>query len=59
VPRSIAQPDYANTGVPKGEMRLNKNKIELLNTKTPEAMRKVCRLSRELLDAVAQRSSQA
>ena len=53
MPKSIPRPDYAETGIPKSEMRLNRNKIDILDAKGQEAMRKVCRLAREVLDAVA------
>ncbi|PGG98851.1 methionine aminopeptidase, type I [Blastomyces parvus] len=53
VPQSIARPDYAETGIPKSERRLNRMKIDLLDAKGQEAMRKVCRLAREVLDIVA------
>jgi methionyl aminopeptidase len=32
---------------------LNRNKVEILDAKGQEAMRKVCRLSREVLDIAA------
>jgi methionyl aminopeptidase len=53
VPTSIPHPEYAFTGVPKKEQRLNPLKIDILDEKGQEAMRKVCRLSREVLDIVA------
>ena len=53
VPQSIPQPDWAETGVPKAERRLNRAKIDVLDAKGQEAMRKVCRLGREVLDIVA------
>ena len=53
VPKSIAQPDYATTGVPRSEQRLNRTKIDILDAKGQQAMRKVCRLAREVLDIVA------
>jgi methionyl aminopeptidase len=53
VPESIGRPDYAATGISKGERRLPRNKIELLDAAGQEAMRKVCRLGREVLDIVA------
>lgn len=53
IPRSIKHPDWSVTGVPKGESRLNRSKIQILDAKAQEAMRKVCRLSREVLDIVA------
>ncbi|KAI5861221.1 methionine aminopeptidase 1 [Durotheca rogersii] len=53
VPKSIAQPDYADTGIPKSEQRLNRNKIDILDAKGQEGMRRACRLAREVLDLVA------
>ncbi|RYP73125.1 hypothetical protein DL769_004286 [Monosporascus sp. CRB-8-3] len=53
VPKSIKRPDWAETGIPKGERRLNRAKIEILDAKGQEAMRKVCRLAREVLDITA------
>ena len=53
VPKSIKHPDWAHTGVPKSEQRLNRSKIELLDVKGQEAMRKVCRFAREVLDITA------
>lgn len=53
VPKSIGHPDYAETGVPTSERRLNRAKIDILDAKGQEAMRKVCKLSREILDIVA------
>ncbi|KAI5461943.1 methionine aminopeptidase 1 [Mariannaea sp. PMI_226] len=53
VPISIARPDYAETGIPKRERLLNRAKITTLDVKGQEAMRKVCRLAREVLDVVA------
>lgn len=53
VPKSIPHPDWSVTGIPKAERRLNRSKIDLLDAKGQEAMRKVCRLAREVLDIVA------
>lgn len=53
VPKSVKCPDWAVTGIPKGEQRLHRTKIEILDAKAQEAMRKVCRLSREVLDITA------
>lgn len=53
VPKSIMSPDYAETGIPKGERRLHRTRVDLLDAKGQEAMRKVCRLSREVLDITA------
>ncbi|GAB1317691.1 Methionine aminopeptidase 1 [Madurella fahalii] len=52
VPKSIPHPDYAETGIPNGG-RVRGNKIEQLDAKGQEAMRKVCRLAREVLDIAA------
>ncbi|KAL3483428.1 putative methionine aminopeptidase, type I [Aspergillus germanicus] len=53
VPKSIRHPDWAETGIPRGEMRLSRSKWELLDAKGQDAMRKVCRLAREVLDITA------
>ncbi|RYC60415.1 hypothetical protein CHU98_g5802 [Xylaria longipes] len=52
VPKSIKRPDWADTGVPAAERRLG-TKWSFLDTTGQEGMRKVCRLSREVLDIVA------
>jgi methionyl aminopeptidase len=53
VPKSINHPDWAKTGIPMGERRLSRTKINILDVKGQEAMRKVCRLAREVLDITA------
>ncbi|KAE8403247.1 peptidase M24, structural domain-containing protein [Aspergillus pseudonomiae] len=53
LPKSIRRPDWSETGIPKGERRLHRSKIEILDAKGQEAMRKVCRLAREVLDITA------
>ncbi|CAH0023300.1 unnamed protein product [Clonostachys rhizophaga] len=53
VPKSIRRPDYADTGISNAERRLNRTKIDILDAKAQEAMRKVCRLAREVLDITA------
>lgn len=53
VPKSIPHPDYAETGIPKGARLINRNKFEILDAKSQEGMRKVCKLAREVLDIVA------
>ncbi|KAF2129117.1 methionine aminopeptidase 1 [Dothidotthia symphoricarpi CBS 119687] len=53
VPKSIKHPDWAKTGIPRGEQRLHSTKIDILDAKGQEAMRKVCRLAREVLDITA------
>lgn len=53
VPKTIKHPDWAKTGIPQREMRLSRTKCDLLDVKGQEAMRKVCRLAREVLDITA------
>lgn len=54
VPPHISRPDYAEDGNPKSERKfLGRNNITVLNKKQQEAMRKVCRLTREVLDTAA------
>ncbi|KAL4738570.1 peptidase M24, structural domain-containing protein [Aspergillus similis] len=53
VPKSIKSPDWAATGIPKGEQCLSRTKIDILDAKGQEALRKVCRLAREVLDITA------
>lgn len=53
LPESIKRPDWAETGIPARENRLNRNKVDILDAKAQEAMRRVCRLAREVLDVTA------
>lgn len=53
VPKSIPHPDYAESGIPSSARFINRNKVELLDKKAQDAMRKVCRLAREVLDVAA------
>lgn len=53
MPKDIPWPDYAETGYPKSERFLNRNKFDILDAKGQEAMRKVCRIGREVLDIIA------
>lgn len=53
VPKSIKHPDWAVDGIPKRENRLNQSKWDFLDAEGQEAMRKVCRLGREVLDITA------
>ncbi|KAM3498080.1 hypothetical protein MY10362_008586 [Beauveria mimosiformis] len=53
VPKSIQQPDYADTGVPTSERMLYRAKIDILDSAAQQAMRRVCKLSRQVLDIVA------
>lgn len=53
VPKSIPHPDWSETGIPKSENALNRKKIDILDAKAQEAMRKVCRLAREVQDICA------
>ncbi|KAL6716585.1 Methionine aminopeptidase 1 [Lecanora helva] len=52
VPDSIPHPNYAKDGDPRYKF-VEKNKIQILDQKAQEAMRKVCRISREVLDVAA------
>ncbi len=53
MPNAIRHPDWAETGIPKGEKRLSRSKIDILDGKGQDAMRKVCKLAREVLDITA------
>lgn len=54
MPKSIKHPDYWQDGIPHSERTLGgRNKIEILDKKQQEGMRKVCRLAREVLDIAA------
>ena len=52
VPDSIPHPNYARDGDPKYTFT-DRNKIKILDKSQQEGMRKVCRLSREVLDIAA------
>jgi methionyl aminopeptidase len=54
VPASIALPDYANDGIPRSERKfVGRNNITILTKEQQDKMRKVCRYTREVLDAAA------
>ena len=54
IPASIQRPDYAGDGVPKlGSRFIGRNNITILDKAGQDAMRKVCRLAREVLDIAA------
>lgn len=54
MPESIPHPDYAKDGIPKSERKLvGRHNITILNKSQQDAMRKVCRLAREVLDIAA------
>ncbi|KAJ0384642.1 hypothetical protein COL922a_007957 [Colletotrichum nupharicola] len=54
VPKSIPHPDWWQDGQPKYPRSiLNRNKVDILDAKGIEGMRKVCRLAREVLDIAA------
>ncbi|KAL9042938.1 MAG: hypothetical protein Q9180_000228 [Flavoplaca navasiana] len=53
IPKSIKLPEWAESGIPIGEKRLNRSKIDILDAKGQNAMRKVCVLAREVLDITA------
>jgi methionyl aminopeptidase len=51
VPEHIKRPDYYKDGIPRSESVLAvRNKVIILDKKGQDAMRKVCRLGREILD---------
>lgn len=54
VPASIQRPDYAEDGIPRSERKfIGRHNITILSKEEQEAMRKVCRLAREVLDIAA------
>ncbi|KAK4547075.1 Methionine aminopeptidase 1 [Oleoguttula mirabilis] len=54
VPEKIRHPDYALKGIPISEQAFRgRNKITILTKQEQDAMRKVCRLGREVLDIAA------
>jgi methionyl aminopeptidase len=54
IPSRIKLPEYAHDGIPRSEqVFVNRNKITILDKKGQDAMRKVCRMGREILDAAA------
>ncbi|TID13475.1 methionine aminopeptidase type I [Venturia nashicola] len=53
VPKKIKHPDYAGDGQPRSEQVVSRRNITILNKQEQEAMRKVCRLAREVLDIAA------
>ncbi|KAF2863342.1 peptidase M24 [Piedraia hortae CBS 480.64] len=54
LPESIARPDYASSGIPRSEHNIvRRNKLKVLSKEEQDAMRKVCRLAREVLDVAA------
>jgi methionyl aminopeptidase len=54
IPDRIVKPDYAKDGIPRSEQSpIVRNKLKVLNKEEQDAMRKVCRLAREVLDIAA------
>ncbi len=54
MPKSIKHPDYWKDGIPHSERTfVGRNKIDILDRAGQDAMRKVCRLAREVLDIAA------
>jgi hypothetical protein len=54
VPSHVKLPDYAHDGIPRSEQKFTvRNKIAILDKKGQDAMRKVCRMGREILDIAA------
>ena len=52
VPESIPHPNYSKDGDPKYKF-VGKNTIQILDKKAQDGMRKVCKISREVLDIAA------
>ena len=52
IPKSITHPEWSQDGNPRYSY-IKKNNVQILDAKGIEGMRKVCRLSREVLDAAA------
>ena len=52
VPKSIPHPEWSVSGIPNYPY-VKRNNVQILDNKGIEAMRKVCRLSREVLDVAA------
>jgi methionyl aminopeptidase len=51
VPKKVKLPDYAKDGIPHSEQVFaTRNNIAILNKEEQDAMRKVCRFGREILD---------
>jgi len=54
VPKSIPAPEWWQDGIPKYPPSMRRrNKIDILDAKAQQSMRKVCRLTREVLDIAA------
>ena len=54
MPKSIQHPDYWKDGIPHSEQTFRgRTKIDILDKAGCDAMRKVCRLAREVLDIAA------
>ncbi|KAF2756275.1 methionine aminopeptidase 1A [Pseudovirgaria hyperparasitica] len=54
VPESISKPDYAEDSIPHSELVfVGRHKIAILEKEQQDAMRKVCRYGREVLDLAA------
>lgn len=53
VPESIRHPDHAKDGIPRAEQSFSRSKITVLDKAQQDAMRKVCRMAREVLDIAA------
>lgn len=53
IPKSIPHPEWSEDGIPKYRARPGRTKVDILDAKAQDAMRKVCRLAREVLDIAA------
>ena len=52
IPKSIPHPEWSQDGMPRYPY-VKKNQVQILDAKGIAGMRKVCRLSREVLDVAA------
>ena len=52
IPKSIPHPEWSESGIPNYPY-VKRNNVQILDEKGIAAMKKVCRLSREVLDAAA------
>lgn len=53
IPKTIPHPEWSEDGIPKYRSRPGRAKVDILDAKAQDAMRKVCRLAREVLDIAA------
>jgi hypothetical protein len=53
VPKHIRLPDYSETGIPRSEQLAGRHKITILDKDGIAAMKKVCKMGRQILDIAA------